>query len=97
LLNRCHTSYGVHKSSSFESNGHGPQNLRRLAGVFEHALVNEKLCVVGSISTDRNTLQESSCRILERSIKNMAEILLKAFKQGRYGNGLTLIPGLITR
>lgn len=89
LLNRCQASYGDHYTSIVEGKDSAPEKLRNLACVFEDGLVNKKLCVVGSISTDRNTLQDSSCRILESNIKNTVDIFSKVFRQGKAEQSLS--------
>ncbi len=89
LLDRCQTSYGEHYSSIVDGDDSAPVKLRNLAGVFEDGLIHNRLCVVGSISTDRNTLQDSSCKILEGNIKNTVAIFAKVFKQGREENSLS--------
>lgn len=89
LLNRCHASYGANYTTIVERTDSAPKKLRNLAGVFEDGLVNGKLCVVGSISTDRNTLQDSSCRILETTIKNTVNIFSQVFRQGREEQSLS--------
>lgn len=89
LLGRCQTSYGEHYSSIVESDDSAPDKLRNIAKVFEDGLVSKKLCVVGSISTDMNTLQDSSCRILKTTIRNTVDIFAKLFKQGREEKTLT--------
>lgn len=89
LLKRCQVSYGESYSSIVEGRGSASDKLRKLAGVFQHGLSNKKLCLIGSISTDRNTLQESSCQILERNIKSTVAIFSNVFKQGRRDGTLT--------
>jgi len=83
LLNRCQGSYGENYTRIVEGEGSAPEKLRLLAGVFKDGLVQKKLCLVGSISTDRNTLQDSSCRILESNITSTVEIFSRVFAQGR--------------
>ena len=83
LLHRCQTSYGEHYTTIVEGDESAPTKLKQLAGVFEDGLTRQKLCLVGSISTDRNTLQDSSCRILESNITHTVEIFSRVFQQGR--------------
>ena len=71
-----------------DSDSSAPEKLRRIAGVFEDGLVKKKLCLVGSVSTDSNTLQDSSCRILESNIKNTVAIFARVFAQGKKENSL---------
>lgn len=89
LLRRCQTSYGENYTNIVEGPHSAPEKLRKLASVFQHGLVSKKLCLVGSISTDRNTLQKNSCMILETNIKNTVEIFSNVFKQGRIEKTLT--------
>jgi len=56
--------------------------LRLLAGVFEGGLRKQQLCLVGMISSDLDTLQINSCRILEQTIQGTIEIFSVAFRQG---------------
>lgn len=88
LLMRCQTSYCSEYRTIVEGKGSSPYKLRKLAAVFEEGLSNNKLCLVGSISTDRNTLQDTSCRILEMSIKETVAIFSKVFSQGKAENSL---------
>lgn len=83
MLSRCQVSYGDHYTSIVEGENSAPEKLRNLAGVFEDGLVSKRLCVVGSMSTDRNTLQVTSCRILESTIKSTVDIFAKVFRQGK--------------
>lgn len=83
LLNRCHISYGNEYRKIVEGTETAPQKLRNIAGVFEDGLQKKKLCFVGTISSDLNTLQENSCRILEDTIRKTVNIFSIAFRQGR--------------
>ena len=89
LLNRCQNSYGENYTSIVAGKETAPEKLRQLAGVFRDGLVKKKLCLVGSISTDRNTLQDSSCKILETNIDNTVAIFSKVFFQGREEKSLS--------
>lgn len=90
LLNRCQTTYGADYSSIVEGAGTAPEKLRKLAEIFKDGLCNDKLCLVGSISTDRNTLQNSSCVILQDNIESTVEIFSTVFVQGQKENSLKL-------
>ncbi len=59
-----------------------PEKLRQLAGVFEAGLRKGQLCLVGMISSDLDTLQINSCRILGKTIQGTVDILSVAFRQG---------------
>lgn len=83
LLHRCQSSYGANYTSIVEAQRTAPEKLHSLAGVFKDGLGNQKLCLVGSISTDKNTLQDRSCKILENTIEKTVGIFSKVFEQGR--------------
>jgi len=89
LLERCAVTYGDNYDQIIGDSKQAPEKLRRLAAVFEDGLGNQKLCVVGSISTDRNTLQERSCRILQNTIQNTVTTFAAVFEQGRQEESLT--------
>lgn len=91
LLERCQVSYGANYKQIVDTKESAPDKLRKLAAVFEDGLTKRKLCLVGSISADRNTLQDSSCRILEQNIKNTVTIFTTVFKQGRSEDSLKFI------
>ena len=88
LLKRCQLSYGAHYKNIVKSSESAPEKLRKLARVFEKGLSNQKLCLVGSISTDSNTLQKHSCKVLEQSIRNTVTIFATVFIQGKEEHSL---------
>jgi len=83
LLKRCAISYGDNYQQIVDGSGQASGKLRELAVVFADGLNSKKLCLVGSVSTDRNTLQDSSCQILQGTIKNTVSIFAAVFAQGR--------------
>ena len=90
LLARCHLSYGDRYQAIVDGEGSAPDKLRQLAAVFADGLKKHHLCLVGTISADLNTLQESSREVLEKTIRETVEIYLIAFKQGESEGSLTL-------
>jgi len=82
LLKDCQISYGDNYKRIVESNGSAPEKLRQLAAIFQEGLQKKELCLVGSISTNLNTLQPNSSRILEETIQNTVDIFAITFKQG---------------
>ena len=90
LLARCHVSYGDRYQAIVDGHGSAPDKLRKLAAVFADGLKKHHLCLVGTISADLNTLQESSRQVLEKTIRETVEIYLIAFKQGQTEGSLTL-------
>jgi TetR/AcrR family transcriptional repressor of nem operon len=83
LLSRCDSTYGVHYRTIVDDNGSAPEKLRQLAGVFADGVTTGKLCLVGMISSDMNTLDPTSCKILEKTLQGTVDIFSAAFKQGR--------------
>ncbi len=88
LLERCEISYGNNYQRIVDGSGRASDKLRKLAAVFEDGLSHKKLCLVGSISTGSNTLQESSRRILQGTIHNTVSIFAGVFEQGRREDSL---------
>ena len=82
LLERCATSYGNKYQQIVDGSEPAPEKLRELASVFEDGLSNNKLCLIGSISTDNNTLQDSSRYLLRSTIENTISIFAQVFEQG---------------
>ncbi|MBI9090051.1 MAG: TetR/AcrR family transcriptional regulator [Desulfobacterium sp.] len=89
LLSRCETTYGLHYQTIINDRSSAPEKLRKLAGIFADGVTREKLCLVGMISSDMNTLEPASCRILETTLERTMEIFSLAFKQGREEGSLT--------
>lgn len=83
LLQRCSISYGCKYQVIVDEDDLAPAKLRKLALVFEEGLRSKKLCLVGSISTNTNTLEEHSCHILQSTIENTVSIFSAVFEQGR--------------
>jgi len=92
LLERCSSSYGEKYQKIADGCDQAPVKLRKLAAVFEEGLSNRKLCLVGSISTSSNTLQEGSCQILRSTIENTVSIYATVFEQGQREGSLKF-PG----
>ncbi len=88
LLERCANSYGNRYQQIVDGNEKASEKLRKLAAVFEEGLSNKKLCLVGSISTNSNTLSDGSCHILKSTIENTVSIFAAVFKQGRQEESL---------
>jgi TetR/AcrR family transcriptional repressor of nem operon len=88
LLGRCAISYGDEYQQIVDGPGNASEKLSKLAAVFEEGLTSQKLCLVGSISMNRNTLQDSSCHILQSTIKKTVAIFSAVFEQGRLENSL---------
>lgn len=88
LLQRCEVSYGNNYQRIVDGSGRAPDKLRELAAVFEDGLRNGKLCLIGSISTDSNTLRDCSLQILQGTIQNTVSIFTGVFTQGRQEDSL---------
>lgn len=89
LLRECHISYGNNYRKIVEGPDPAPKKLRKLAGVFEEGLKKKQLCLVGAISSDFNTLQRDSRRILEETIRDTVNIYAVTFKQGQEEDSLS--------
>ncbi len=82
LLSRCDATYGSRYQAIVDSSFSAPEKLRQLAGVFADGLHNGKLCLVGMISSDLQTLEPASCRVLEKTLQGTVALFSVAFKQG---------------
>ena len=89
LLERCSVAYGDNYRRIAEGAGRAPEKLKAIAEVFENGLQKQQLCFVGTISSDLNTLQVNSIRILEGTIQGTVAIYSLLFEQGRKENSLS--------
>jgi len=83
LLSRCDFTYGSRYQAIIDEDCSAPEKLIHIAGVFADGLATHKLCLVGMISSDMNTLEETSCKILEKTLQTTVKIYSAAFRQGR--------------
>lgn len=90
LLARCHVNYADNYRAIADGVGTAPDKLRKLAAVFAEGLQKQQLCLVGTISADLNTLQESSRRVLETTIQETVDIFVAVFRQGRQEGSLSV-------
>lgn len=90
LLERCAITYGNNYQQIVDGNETAPEKLRKIASVFARGLGNKKLCLVGSICTNQNTLNDGSCTILEGTIKDTISIFASIFEQGLEEESLKL-------
>jgi TetR/AcrR family transcriptional repressor of nem operon len=90
LLKRCQISYGDKYRAIVADSGTAPDKLRKLAAVFADGLQKQQLCLVGTISADLNTLQESSRRVLEETIQETVGIFMEVFTQGHQESSLAV-------
>ncbi len=88
LLERCSSSYGNTYVEIVGGSETAPVKLRKLAQVFEKGLNNQKLCLIGSVCTDTNTLEEHSCHILQATIENTVATFAEVFEQGERDGSL---------
>lgn len=89
LLERCHVAYGENYKAIVDGPGLAPEKLRKLAAVFADGLQTQRLCLVGTICSDLNTLSDSSRKALEVTIQETVEIYMPAFKQGQQEGSLS--------
>ncbi|MGL1894066.1 MAG: TetR/AcrR family transcriptional regulator [Spirochaetaceae bacterium] len=83
LLERCQHIYGSRYRTIVSSSNSPAQKLKLLANVFADGLINNKLCMVGTFSSDRNSLNDCSKGILEVTIEQTVSIYAVVFKQGK--------------
>lgn len=83
LLSRCEADYGRNYREIINLTCNAPEKLRQLAGIFGNGVITEKLCLVGMISSDINTLDAGSCKILDKTLQGTVDVFSAAFRQGR--------------
>ena len=88
LLMRCHVIYGNRYQEIIDGPGPAPEKLRQLADVFAGGLQSQQLCMVGTISADLNSLQDSSRQALESTIQETVALYAKFFRQGKQEGSL---------
>jgi TetR/AcrR family transcriptional repressor of nem operon len=91
LLKRCRITYGNNYQKIADSPLSAPEKLRNIAKIFKDGLRKQQLCLVGTISADKNTLKEDSRDILEDTIKNTIGIFTPVFEQGKKDDSLSFI------
>ena len=90
LLVRCHVIYGDRYREIINGPGTAPEKLRRLAAVFAGGLETQQLCMVGTISADINSLQESSRKVLDKTIRETVTLYAGVFAQGQQEGSLVV-------
>lgn len=91
LLCRCEMTYGGRFQAIVGQVCSAPEKLRLIAGVFADGLRNDKLCLVGMISSDMHTLGDTSRGILEKTLQGMVDNFSIAFRQGRDEGSLVFV------
>lgn len=83
LLNRCDQTYGCEYQSIASSDLPAPEKLRKISEVFKQGAIAEKVCLMGVLSSDLTSLDESSQLILEKTAEKTVAIYAAIFEQGR--------------
>ena len=82
LVQRCQCVYGEQYSAIVDSNKSCQEKLHMLASVFEQGVRNDKLCLIGMLSTEYASLTESIQDALRSAVVATSKIFEKAFRQG---------------
>lgn len=91
LLERCQVTYGEQYKNIVKNDESAPTKLQQLALVYEQGVTKGRICLVGSMSSDRNTLHGDSCKILDNTIQKTITIFAEIFEQGKKDKTLTFI------
>ena len=83
LLLRCEQTYGCEYQSIASSALSAPEKLRKIADVFKQGTVAGKVCLMGVLSSDLTSLDESSRLILEKTAEGTVATYAAIFEQGR--------------
>lgn len=89
LLERCQISYGEQYKDIVRSDENAPTKLQQLALVYERGVSAGRICLVGSMSSDRNTLHGDSCKILDTTIQKTITTFTEVFEQGKRESSLS--------
>jgi TetR/AcrR family transcriptional repressor of nem operon len=82
LVQRCQCVYGEQYRQIVDSDKSCQEKLHMLASVFEQGVRNDKLCLIGMLSTEYASLNESIQEALRSAVVSTSKIFEKAFKQG---------------
>jgi TetR/AcrR family transcriptional repressor of nem operon len=82
LVERCQTAYGQHYSSIVESDHSARRKLEMIASVFEEGVRNDKLCLIGMLSTEYASLSEPIQDATSAAVEHTTAIFAKAIRQG---------------
>ena len=82
LVQRCGCVYGEQYREIVDSDVSCSGKLHRLASVFEQGVRDDKLCLIGMLSTEYASLSESIQAALKATVVSTSRIFEKAFKQG---------------
>lgn len=82
LVQRCGCVYGEQYRDIVDSDASCSEKLHRLASVFEQGVRDDKLCLIGMLSTEYASLNESIQEALKATVVSTSKIFEKAFKQG---------------
>ncbi|MFB3429638.1 MAG: TetR/AcrR family transcriptional regulator [Phycisphaerales bacterium] len=82
LVDRCQTKYGAEYGSVIEADLAAPEKLRRIAGIFERGLKENRLCLLNSLGQSVSTLSESVQADLKLSASRAIDRYAKVFEQG---------------
>jgi TetR/AcrR family transcriptional repressor of nem operon len=82
LVERCQRVYGEQYRKIVDSDKSCREKLLMLASVFEQGVRNDKLCLIGMLSTEYASLNESIQEALKGAVVATSKIFEKAFRQG---------------
>lgn len=81
LLGRCREAYDAMYNEIVASDNSAKHKLFMISELFEQSLRNGKICVIGMLSVEFESLSESACRATEAAIKSSSKIYEKIFIQ----------------
>lgn len=90
LMERCRTTYGARYGEILEREEMSePEKLREIARVFEEGLRQDRLCLLGALSTTRNEYSDELKNELQETAGQVIERYEQVFERGRNSGSLT--------
>ena len=83
LINRYRENYGAKYEAIVYSNKSAIDKLFGIAQIFEDSLKEKKMCLIGMLSTERETLTEKIKNIIKKSTCDAVTLYEKMFIQGQ--------------
>ena len=82
LLSRCKTDYRLAYRDIADSANPAPKKLEMIVEMFEETLRNDKMCVVGMLSAESESLSKNVQEAIKSSIAESPHIFTKIMEQG---------------
>lgn len=82
LVDRCQTKYGAEYGAVIDADLPAPEKLRRIAGIFETGLRENRLCLLSALGQSAPTLTDAVQDDLRLSVSQTIDRYARVFEQG---------------